>query len=334
MTTGLIIGKFMPPHAGHQYLIDGAREQVSRLHLGLFSKSAEPIPGDLRAAWLRELYPNVQLHHIQLEHAVDYADEAAWDFWVQTIRSVLPAAPDLVFTSEPYGDELAHRLGARHVLVDASRSRVPVSASQIRANPLAHWEHLPPPVRPYYVRRVCLLGAESTGKTTLAAALAQHFGTVWVPEYAREYLSANGNVVTLADMPNIARGQAESEERLARQANRVLFLDTNLLTTYIWHEHYFGEVPDEIRDLAAARIAHLYFVTGLDVPWVADGLRDSPGQREHFHQRFCDELTARGLAYTVLSGSHEARLAQAAGEVEALLARPIGTSGLPSGPPS
>ena len=321
MTSGLIIGKFMPLHAGHQYLIARARQQVTSLDLVLFTKTSEPIPGHLRAAWLRELYPDLAVHHLHVDHQVDYESAEAWSFWVHAIRSVMPSGPDLVFSSEPYGDELARRLGARHVQVDADRARVPVSASQIRANPLANWGYLPLPVRPYYVRRVCLLGAESTGKTTLAAALAEHFNTVWVPEYAREYLTANGNVVAPADMSRIARGQADSEERLARQANRVLICDTNCLTTQLWHEHYFGQVPAEIAELADSRTAHLYCVTGLDGPWVADDLRDSPGQRGHFHQRFCDELTARSLPFIVLNGPHEQRLRQAVAAVEGLLAQ-------------
>lgn len=324
MSSGLIIGKFMPPHAGHGYLIDCARQQVTSLDLVLFTKTSEPIPGQLRAAWLRELYPDLAIHHLHLDHHVNFDDEAAWDYWVRAIRTVMPSGPDLVFSSEQYGDELARRLGADHVLVDAARARVPVSASQIRADPLANWDYLPLPVRSHYVRRVCLLGAESTGKTMLATALAEHFRTVWVPEYARAYLSANGNVVTPADMPRIARGQAGSEERLARQASRVLICDTNCLTTQLWHEYYFGQAPAEITELADSRMAHLYLVTGLDVPWVADNLRDSPGQREHFHQRFCEELTARGLPFIVLDGPHEHRLRQAVAAVEGLLAQKLG----------
>lgn len=319
MTTGLVIGKFMPVHAGHQHLIDFARARVSRLELILFTKPAEPIPGPLRAAWLRELYPAVAVHHIDQDGPVDYDSGQAWEFWIQAIRKAVPVGPDLVFSSEPYGDELARRLGARHVLVDADRARVPVSATQVRENPLAHWGFLPAPVRAYYARRVCVLGAESTGKTTLAAALAGHFGTVWVPEFARAYLLANGNVVERADMLQIARGQAASEERLAREANRLLVTDTNLLTTHIWHEHYFGDCPDEIRRLADERTAHLYLVCGPEVPWVPDELRDSPGHRAQFHERFCTELTKRGLPFVVLAGSHTKRLAQAVAVVERLL---------------
>src|SRR5690242_874886 len=103
MTTGLIIGKFMPPHAGHQALIDFARPQVDALTIILFSKPSEPIPGALRLSWLRELYPDLALHHIDRDAPVDYADPTAWDFWIGLIRAAHPAPVDVVFSSEPYG---------------------------------------------------------------------------------------------------------------------------------------------------------------------------------------------------------------------------------------
>jgi NadR type nicotinamide-nucleotide adenylyltransferase len=319
MSTGLIIGKFLPPHAGHQYLIETARRQVETLTVIVFSKAAEPIPGALRAAWLRGLYPTLSIQHVDREGPVDFDDDGAWAFWVGAIRAAHPRPVDVVFSSEAYGHELARRLGARHVLVDGDRTHVPVSGRQIRADPLAQWEALPTPVRLYYLRRVALVGAESTGKTTLARTLAAHFGTAWVPEYAREYLEARGGVCTLADMTLIARGQAELEDCVARQANRVLIQDTNLLTTQLWHEHYFGEAPADLRQMAAERKADLYLLCDCDVPWVADGLRDSPGQRQWFQARFRSELEAAGLPYVVLAGAFEERLGPAVEAVERLL---------------
>ena len=188
LPAGLVIGKFMPPHDGHLRLFAVAQQCVARLHIVLFSKSNEPIPGRLREAWLRELAPEAFIHHVALDHPVNFDDPAAWDFWVGALRQVLPGAPDIVFSSEAYGDELARRLGARHWPVDPHRIQIPVSATQIRARPTEYWDHIPPPVRPYFVRRVAMVGAESTGKTTLAQALAAHFRTVRVPEFAREYL--------------------------------------------------------------------------------------------------------------------------------------------------
>lgn len=317
---GLVIGKFMPVHAGHQALIDWARPQVDALHVILFSKPSEPIPGDLRAAWLRELYPDLPLHHVTDDGPVDYADEAAWAFWVAAIGTALAGtAVDVVFSSEPYGPELARRLGAEHVSFDPQREHVPVSASQIRADPLAQWAHIPPPARPYFARRVAIVGAESTGKTTLAQALAAHFGTGWVPEFARDYLLARGGVCEEADMLVIAQGQADSEDRLARECSGLLIGDTNCLTTQLWYEHYFGAPPEGLRRLARERTAHLYLLCDHDVPWVPDALRDSPAERGWFHARFQAELAAQGRPWVTLSGPYAGRLAAAVEAVKGSL---------------
>jgi NadR type nicotinamide-nucleotide adenylyltransferase len=239
------------------------------------------------------------------------------------VRAVHPEPVDVNFSSESYGAELARRLGARHGVFDPARLRLPISATKIRQDPLAHWAHIPPPVRPYYVRRAALVGAESTGKTTLAQALAAHFNTVGVPEFARAYLLARGGVATAADMSVIAHGQAASEERLARQANRVLICDTNVLTTQLWYEHYYGAPPAALGQLAAEHPAHLYLLCAPDVPWVPDALRDSPGHRQWFHQRFQHELAATGRPVVTLAGPLQGRLAPAIAAVEALLARPV-----------
>lgn len=317
---GLIIGKFMPPHAGHQYLIDYARARVEHLTIILFSKSAEPIPGDLRVQWLREIASDAEVLHVTAEHAVDFQSADAWDFWTRSIRQVYLHRPDIVFSSEEYGEELARRLGARHVLVDPERKYIPISSTRIREHPLECWEFLSPGVRAYYVKRVCILGAESTGKTTLAMALAKHYNTIWVPEYAREYLEAVNRPCELSDMVPIADGQVALEDSLARQANRVLICDTNLLVTMTWSEHYWGLVPDRIRQLADRQRYDLYFVTDLDIPWVGDGLRDRPNAREWFHTRYIHGLEERSLSYVVLSGTHEERMARACQAIDRAIA--------------
>jgi HTH-type transcriptional regulator, transcriptional repressor of NAD biosynthesis genes len=315
---GLVIGKFMPPHLGHAYLIQQAQAQVERLTVVIFTKSPDPIPGALRVGWLSEMCPAVTIRQVTAEHPVDFQSDSIWQLWVNEIRAVTPPQIDLVFSSEDYGDELARRLGARHVAVDPARQQVPISATQVRANPLDQWAYLPPGVRAHYARRVAILGAESTGKTTLAQNLARHFNTVWVPEFARDYLAAKGVVCLLEDMPVIAQGQVESEERLAREANRLLICDTELITTSLWHERYWGWCPAWLSELAEARASRysLFLLSDSTLPWIDDGLRDSPDHRGWFDERFLRILRAQALPYVVLSGSYEQRTAAAIRAVE------------------
>jgi NadR type nicotinamide-nucleotide adenylyltransferase len=204
------------------------------------------------------------------------------------------------------------------VLVDPARTQVPVSASLVRQKPLEAWDYLPPGVRAYYVRRVAILGAESTGKTTLAQTLARHFDTIWVPEFAHDYLAARGGICAEADMPIIAREQVAAEERLSREANRLLICDTELMTTALWSERYWGWCPDEICRPARerAKAYGLFLLCDSSVPWIDDGLRDSPGYRDWFQQRFLAELQQRKLPHVVLTGEFPARTAAAIQAVE------------------
>ena len=159
MTTGFLLGKFLPPHRGHMHLIETARGQVDRLTVLVCSIRREPIPGALRYAWVRGLYPDVDVQHCLDENPqVPEEHPDFWAIWVASIRRFMPAGPDLVFSSELYGDELARRLGARHVLVDLERRCVPVSGTLVRARPFEYWDYIPEPVRAYYAAQAAAGG--------------------------------------------------------------------------------------------------------------------------------------------------------------------------------
>ncbi len=152
-TTGLIIGRFCPPHLGHSHLIDAAATTVDHLTVIVFSNEGEPVPGSLRAGWLAEIHPDVTIAHVPTDLVTDWDDPVQWARWIALIRSVVPVGPDVVFSSEVYGDEVARRLGAVHESVDPDRSTVPISATAVRADPLAHLDQLAPPVRAWYESR-------------------------------------------------------------------------------------------------------------------------------------------------------------------------------------
>jgi HTH-type transcriptional regulator, transcriptional repressor of NAD biosynthesis genes len=316
----MVLGKFLPPHLGHVYLCEFAQRHVDELSIVVGTLVREPIPGTLRHAWMRELFPDARVLHLTDENPQEPSEHPDfWDIWRDSLLHVLPRPPDHVFASESYGWKLAEVLGAEFVPVDPARSVVPVSGTAVRNDPFGHWVYLPRCVRPYFVKRVCVFGPESTGKSMLAARLARHYDTVFVPEYARTLLEARPGAVTAADIPRIARGQAASEDGLARAANRLLVCDTDLLTTVLWSETLFGDCPSWIRDAAERREYDLYLLTDIDVPWVPDPVRYLPRERESFRDRCRQMLESRGRPYVLLSGSWDVRFSRAVSAIDELL---------------
>lgn len=318
---GLIIGKLRPPHLGHSYLIRSALEQVDRLTIIVCTREDDAISGDLRAGWLRELFPTVEI----LVWACDGYDPDDSKLWADLTLQWLGAAPDVVFTSEAYGDAYTRYLGCDHVCLDLDRQTVPISARQILADPLAYGQYLEPCVRAHFVVRVALVGAESTGKTTLARQLAQQYRTAWVPEYGRPYwdglLTSAVTAFSTPDFVHIAQTQQQMEDMLARHADRVLICDTDAFTTWLWHELYLGPDAPAVKAIADANRHQLHILTGDEIPWEDDGTRDRPNERHWFHQRFRTELERSGRSYIHVTGTPEQRLVTATAAIDALLSR-------------
>lgn len=320
---GMVLGKFLPPHRGHQYLVDVARGYADDLTVVVGTLAKEPIPGALRFAWMQELFPRCRVVHLTDENPQDPSEHPDfWKIWRTSLLRVLPHPIDVVFASESYGHKLAEVLGARFIPVDPGRATVPVSGTAIRQDPMGHWAWLPTCVRPYFVRRVAVVGAESTGKTTLANALARRFSTVCAPEFARTYLESRGGRIEAADIEVIARGQQAVEEAAARQAHQLLFCDTELFTTELWSQLLFGVVPPGVAEAARRRRYDLVLVTDPEVPFEPDPVRYRPEERRAFFHRLQSTLDVAGVAYHVVRGDPEVRLAQAARHVEPLLNSP------------
>lgn len=163
------------------------------------------------------------------------------------------------------------------------------------------------------MKRVAILGAESSGKSTLAAALAARYDTVWVPEYLREFVEVHQRVPCAADQFLIASIQLERERAAEPGANGMLFCDPTPLMTVIYSRYYFGAPDARLAALADNLHYDATFVTAPDTPWEADGLqRESESVRQIIHQMLLDELAARKIAYTMVTGNLEQRLLQAA----------------------
>ena len=168
--------------------------------------------------------------------------------------------------------------------------------------------------------RVCLIGPECTGKTTIAARLAERYKTVWVPEYAREYAERVVRPLTADDADPIARGQLSAEDRAIAEAHRtgarLLILDTDLVSTYVYARHYYSAAPPWLEALLRSRLAHHYLLLSPDTPFSLDAVRDATADRHAIHSAMALVLDTLGARYTRVGGGWEGRWEGAVGAVK------------------
>jgi len=315
---GLCLGKFMPFHRGHQFLIDSALEQCENVHVMVCSLENEPINGSTRFGWVFQLYkdnPNVIVHwcrdeNPQYDHECETLDEF-YSYWTKSVYNCIDKL-DAVFTSEQYGNDFARYLSVEHVLVDLDRTNYPVSGTKIRENPFKEWSYVTDVAKPYYCKKVVIMGPESTGKTMLTKRLAEHFNTNYTPEYGREYTdSIPAKTMVIEDYENIAIGHKLKMLNSQQDSNKFLFIDTEAITTKIFAEMYLNEKKESsiIDNLIACQDFAKVFLLDVDVPWVDDGTRDFPNKKDrirHFN-KLRDELEKEGIEYEIVKGNYDER---------------------------
>ncbi|XVS66704.1 AAA family ATPase [Actinosynnema sp. CA-299493] len=341
----LVLGKFYPPHAGHHHLIRTAAARSRRTTVTVLASSAESIPVTDRVSWLRAEHagtPGLVVLGDVDDHEMDFHSDAVWELHMGVARAVLArraildgdpasAAVDAVFSSERYGDEMAKRLGARHVLVDLDRGAVPVSGTAVRADPRGQWEWLGRATRVGLCARIVVVGAESTGTTTLSRQLAEALGAPWVPEYGREHtesklaaarafdpgVGVEGLVWTVGDFQDVARRQQELAD--AAVDGPVLVCDNDAWAATAWGHRYLGAPRADI-----APDAHrpaLYLLTDhVGVPFEQDGWRDGEHLRSWMTDLFRVGLARRGVPWRLVTGSPDQRLRQALAACEEAVA--------------
>ncbi len=178
--------------------------------------------------------------------------------------------------------------------------------------------------KPADIVKVVLFGPESTGKTTLSEQLARYYNTVWVPEYAREYLQDKWNndrkTCEPHDLLPIAEGQMRLENELSKKATSVLICDTDLLETKVYSEAYYvGHCDETLEKYALQNQYDLYLLTYIDVPWVGDDLRDKPNERERMFSYFKTTLEKYNRNFITLKGGNKIRLKTAVEHIDKLL---------------
>jgi NadR type nicotinamide-nucleotide adenylyltransferase len=168
------------------------------------------------------------------------------------------------------------------------------------------------------LKKVLILGPESTGKSTLAKDLASHFEEPWVPEYSREYLENLSRDYDFEDLSTMAKGQLEVEEKGEKLAKEILFCDTDLRVIHIWSAHRFGKTNSWILEEIETRVYDLILLTDIDLDWEPDPLREhsEPEMRLYFFKKYLELAKSSGFPFEIISGSREERLQKAISAVQ------------------
>ncbi|MEP2773849.1 MAG: ATP-binding protein [Fulvivirga sp.] len=169
-----------------------------------------------------------------------------------------------------------------------------------------------------HIKKVVVIGPESTGKSTLSAALATYYNTAWVPEYARHYIERLDRPYEKSDLSKIAEGQLQWEDEKVKEANKLLICDTDLIVIKIWSEHKYGDCASQILEQIKSRPYDLYLLTDVDLPWQEDPQRENPHLRDYFMDIFEQEIEATGVPFVKISGDHYQRMKKAVEAVDGM----------------
>ncbi len=338
---GLVVGKFSPFHKGHEYLIETANQHCEELVIISYSRPEYTSCSlAIRESWLKFFAPKSTILCVNAPTIEKWLTEGSWhlrmplnsdlddlhrEFTYKLLSEKLNSNIDVVFTSESYGDGFAEYLShlengyghhVKHVCVDIERLINPVSGTSIRnANKLSKSKMSQKVLRDYQVKKICFLGGESTGKSTLSSLLAIEYDEPLVCEYGRMLWESNDSVLTPDDLISICEVQTSNEDKAQKSAGKYIFCDTSPLTTLCYSEALFHERPNTLEAFAEQPYRHI-FLCEPDFPLVQDGTRKDEDFRMWQHLWYKEELRQRKIPFTQLTGTTEQRLLQVRNSIE------------------
>lgn len=340
---GWLTGKFCMAHMGHINFIHQSATQCDELHVVVSQDdnrfSDQRLSLRNRLLWLKTIFkdmPHIKIYSVNETGIPTYPN--GWQQWSDLVRAALPEDQyDVVFTSElgdvdNYGEYFSDHT-ACVVAIDPDRKQVPISATEIRGDMVKHWGMMPTVVRKDFVLKVCVVGSESVGKTSLTKMLARHCQTSWVEEYGRTYceqdLCGDESLLTFEGYGFIAAKRYEMEQQAILAANRIMFADTAALSTNFFCNMYEGRENPLVTAYAEMEQYDMFLFLTDDVEWVADGLRKNT-DRDYTRKLFGTMLTKyaerKGIPIVTVSGDYHQRLNKAIAAVDELLAKPLSLS--------
>lgn len=326
-TIGFIGGKFLPFHLGHVYAIIAASNYVDKLYVVLSSSknrdreicerdNIKYIPAEVRLSWIGENLnnlENIEIIHIEDDH---WDDDYDWEEGADMIKKAIGKPITHVFSSESTYDEFFKKYypGAKHVVINEGRDVVDISATKMRKDIYGNWDKLPDSVKPYFVKRIAIVGTESCGKSTLTKKLAKFFNTNYVHEVGREYCEIYSNRLTRKMFDEIAMEHYILQEKLLKRSNKFLFVDSeSIVTQYYLDMYYSGDKSSLIKEISKLQNYDLVFYLEPDIKWVDDGIRfagedDVRKENNKKLKKMFDEL---GIEYVSIDGDYVQRFDKA-----------------------
>jgi len=324
MTTGLVLGKFYPLHLGHIGLINFAQEQCDNLIVLICASDKESVPGCLRLDWASQTFAdNCKIKPTLFDYFenelpnTSISSREVSEKWAAKITQLFPKI-DILFSSEDYGKYLSEFLKCKHITYEPARTTHEISASQIRHNAFKHWHYIADSAKPYYVKKICIYGTESTGKSTLAEKLATYYQTALVPEMAREIINETDEC-TEQNLIDIAQLHAKTITQKIKDANKLLIVDTDLNITRSYSKFLFGKELKVADWVIKANEFDLYLYLSNDSPHIQDGTRLEKERRNELNNFHHTELVDRRIKFEFITGTWEERFLKSVSIIDKLL---------------
>lgn len=336
---GMYGGKFLPfPHLGHVFAMIKASTMVDELHVIVSHDTAyekklcegskvDHVNYTMRKRWWTQIAKDLQHVHIHEVYEEQTGNFSDWEKGRDGILNTIGKEVDVVFSSEhdytPIFDKLYPK--AKHVVIDSKRETYNISGTKIRTEGiLKHWDMIPNIVKPYFAKKVVVVGTESSGKSSMVKNLATLFNTSYVEEHGRTFYEELGGcegITIREDYAEIAFEHKHHEKNALKKANKVLFIDTEAIVTQYFSMVYLGETQDVLEEIVKLQKYDMWLFLEPDVRWVDDGTRSFGDQevRDRNNELLKSMLKANGVEYVTVSGGYQERLDTAVDSVNSLL---------------